>query len=217
MGHLAGEEVLGEAWLEAARGRVGPARAALLEAAAVARASGHACSEALLLTDVARLGDPGGVAPRLAELAESVQGPFAAARADFAAALARQDPDGLLRSHEAFRTFGAHVLAAEAASAAAAALNRAGNARQATSAARLARDSAELCPGVCTPLHILSLTAPSLTAREREIAGLAAGGLPSKEIARDLHLSVRTVDNHLRRIYDKLGVSTRRELAAVLV
>lgn len=215
MGHLAGEDRLADAWLEAAHGRVGPARDTLLEAAAVARASGHACSEALLLTDVARLGDPGAVAARLAELADCVQGAFTPARAAFAAALARQDPDGLLRSHEEFRTLGAHVLAAEAASAAAAALSRGAMTRRATSAARLARESAKLCPGVCTPLHVMSLAAPSLTAREREIAGLAVGGRPSKEIARDLHLSVRTVDNHLRRIYEKLGVTTRRELATV--
>jgi DNA-binding CsgD family transcriptional regulator len=55
-----------------------------------------------------------------------------------------------------------------------------------------------------------------LTDREREIAALAADGRPSREIAARLYLSVRTVDNHLGRIYDKLGVSSRAELAASL-
>jgi DNA-binding CsgD family transcriptional regulator len=57
---------------------------------------------------------------------------------------------------------------------------------------------------------------PVLTARERQIAKLAAAGVPSKEIAEQLFLSARTVDNHLLRVYNKLGVSGRNELAAAL-
>lgn len=56
----------------------------------------------------------------------------------------------------------------------------------------------------------------ALTRREKEIAGLAAGGLSSKEIADRLFLSVRTVDSHLSRIFAKAGVRSRRELAGVL-
>ena len=55
-----------------------------------------------------------------------------------------------------------------------------------------------------------------LTNREREIALLAADGLASRVIAERLYLSVRTVDNHLARIYTKLGVTNRSELAAAL-
>ena len=55
-----------------------------------------------------------------------------------------------------------------------------------------------------------------LTDREREIAVLAAAGQSSRAIADRLYLSVRTIDNHLGRIYDKLGVSNRAELAAAL-
>jgi DNA-binding CsgD family transcriptional regulator len=55
-----------------------------------------------------------------------------------------------------------------------------------------------------------------LTDREREIAALAAAGHPSRVIADRLYLSVRTVDNHLSRIYDKLGVSKRADLASAL-
>ncbi len=54
-----------------------------------------------------------------------------------------------------------------------------------------------------------------LTLREREVVVLAAGGLPSRAIAEQLSLSVRTVDNHLGRAYAKLGVSDRRGLTAV--
>lgn len=67
--------------------------------------------------------------------------------------------------------------------------------------------------GVWLPL---SQPPVALTRREKEIAGLAAGGLSSKEIADRLFLSVRTVDSHLSRIFAKAGVRSRRELAAVL-
>ena len=55
-----------------------------------------------------------------------------------------------------------------------------------------------------------------LTAREREIAGLAAAGLSSDAIAQRLFLSVRTVDNHIQHVYQKLGIASRRELPEAL-
>ena len=57
----------------------------------------------------------------------------------------------------------------------------------------------------------------SLTKREREVAVLAAGGITSKDIADRLFVSVRTVDNHLGRVYEKLGISSRAELAEIVV
>ena len=55
-----------------------------------------------------------------------------------------------------------------------------------------------------------------LTQREHEIALLATSGLTSKAIATRLHLSVRTVNNHLARAYGKAGISSRAELAAIM-
>jgi DNA-binding CsgD family transcriptional regulator len=55
-----------------------------------------------------------------------------------------------------------------------------------------------------------------LSRREREIALLAIGGSSSREIAEQLSLSTRTVDNHLQRIYVKLGIPGRAHLAAAL-
>jgi DNA-binding CsgD family transcriptional regulator len=52
-----------------------------------------------------------------------------------------------------------------------------------------------------------------LTAAERETALLAAAGRTNREIAAELHLSVRTVDNRLQRVYAKLGISRRADLA----
>jgi DNA-binding CsgD family transcriptional regulator len=56
----------------------------------------------------------------------------------------------------------------------------------------------------------------ALTRREREIAGLAAGGLSSRAIAERLTVSVRTVDSHLSRVFTKLGLRSRQDLGAAL-
>jgi DNA-binding CsgD family transcriptional regulator len=55
-----------------------------------------------------------------------------------------------------------------------------------------------------------------LTAREREVAGLAGEGLTSGQIADKLFLSRRTVESHLGRVYRKTGVTTRTALAVLL-
>ena len=52
-----------------------------------------------------------------------------------------------------------------------------------------------------------------LTLSERRIVGLAQRGLMNGEIAEQLKVSVRTVENHLSRAYGKLGVRSRTELA----
>ncbi|MDQ7013286.1 MAG: LuxR C-terminal-related transcriptional regulator [Planctomycetota bacterium] len=52
----------------------------------------------------------------------------------------------------------------------------------------------------------------NLTQRELEVVGLVAEGLSSREVAQRLCRSPRTVENHLRSIYQKLGVRNRVEL-----
>jgi DNA-binding CsgD family transcriptional regulator len=52
----------------------------------------------------------------------------------------------------------------------------------------------------------------SLTARERQVARLAAGGASAKEIASRLVVSERTIETHLTRVYAKLGVTSKVEL-----
>jgi len=54
-----------------------------------------------------------------------------------------------------------------------------------------------------------------LTAREREVAGLVALGLTSKDIAARLVVSKRTVDSHLEHILGKLGYNSRVQVAAL--
>ena len=52
---------------------------------------------------------------------------------------------------------------------------------------------------------------PRLTQREREVLRLLAKGRRNQEIARDLRLSVRSVGNHLAKIYNKLHIHGRSE------
>ncbi|MDQ4113902.1 MAG: helix-turn-helix transcriptional regulator, partial [Actinomycetota bacterium] len=75
-------------------------------------------------------------------------------------------------------------------------------------AAKLAERS-----GARTPALVVAARPLPLTAREREIAALAARGLSNKDIAARLTLSVRTVEGHLYRAGHKLGVSERAALA----
>jgi DNA-binding NarL/FixJ family response regulator len=56
----------------------------------------------------------------------------------------------------------------------------------------------------------------SLSAREQEVATLVAAGKRNREVAAALFLSEKTVESHLARIYDKLGVRSRAALATIL-
>ncbi|MEW2160632.1 response regulator transcription factor [Streptomyces sp. NPDC007189] len=85
---------------------------------------------------------------------------------------------------------------------------------------QVAKGGTYLQPAMGARLAAADLVTPStgadalLTARELEILSLLAAGHTNLEIARRLHVSVRTVETHRARIRDKLGTETRAQLIA---
>ena len=56
----------------------------------------------------------------------------------------------------------------------------------------------------------------SLTASELRIAEMAASGLSNQQVAEALFVTSKTVENHLGRVYQKLGIHSRDEIADAL-
>jgi DNA-binding NarL/FixJ family response regulator len=54
-----------------------------------------------------------------------------------------------------------------------------------------------------------------LTPREREVVVLIARGYTYKETAKDLGIAVKTLENHIHSIFEKLGIASRHELSAL--
>jgi len=134
-----------------------------------------------------------------------------------AEALLAQDAEALLVMARAAAASGYLLLAAEAARHAARLLGGQGMGGRYRDAVRLLQKLRRQLPGVVSSLQLDELHAPGqLTIRERAVAMLAACGLRGPDIAQQLGSPVRTVEGHLYRIYDKLRVHSRSELAAAL-
>jgi DNA-binding CsgD family transcriptional regulator len=192
---------LSQAWTTAAGGDTTLAARQANTAADAAMAAGQCAAEARARYDVARLGDPQSAHRRLATLAESTQSPLTPTMAAAAAALAHSDVPGLDRATAAFAALGFDLLAAETATVSAAIRNQPATAHLTA----------------VTPLLRLTPALTKLTRRERDVALLVADGMTSSAIGDRLRLSARTVDNCLGRIYQKLDVTSRRDVVPLVL
>ena len=69
------------------------------------------------------------------------------------------------------------------------------------------------CEGAVSPWLAGAAVAVPLTARERQVATLAAHGTSDAAIAAELGISARTVQTHLARVYTKLGITSRTSIS----
>ncbi|MEU9015325.1 AAA family ATPase [Streptomyces sp. NPDC048479] len=74
------------------------------------------------------------------------------------------------------------------------------------------RCAADLATPANAPQAVPAIVTQQLTQREREISHLIGRGLTNREIAAELFLSSKTVEYHLSHVFDKLGMSNRRQL-----
>ncbi len=206
---------IAEAWLAAAEGQLSAARGAAVHAADLAAESGQRAIELLALHAAARFGDRTCL-PRLVQVAGTVGGPLAAADAVHAVGLLNDDAAQVLSAAGEFERIGAMLSAADAAAQAALLFDAAGDRRRGLEAGAMADRLARECGGLRTPAVLARSLPLPLSGREREIAHLVARGLSNREIADRLVLSRRTVENHLYRIFAKLDVTDREDLAAVM-
>jgi DNA-binding CsgD family transcriptional regulator len=207
----------GRASIAAQRGERSRARRLLVQAADRAEAGGAFGLAAGALHDLARLGETRLAVSRLDAIAPNVDGDYMAARVEHAHALLADDAARLDAVSEVFERIGALLLASEAASSASALHRHAALRRNASASAQRAAALLAECEGA-RPFGVEPrVPGVSLTRREREVAELAANNLTSREIAEKLFVSTRTVENHLQRSYEKLGVRGRRELRQTLL
>jgi DNA-binding CsgD family transcriptional regulator len=206
---------IAKAWVAAAKGGHRSAIDLARAAADAAHSSGQFAVEAEALHHAARFGDRT-VTRRLEALAGRVDGTPAGLYARHAAAVAAADPRELDAVSEAFEQAGLNLSAADAAAQAVPLHDRAGQRRRSTESAAHALHLAARCGGAATPAIRSAARPLPVTAREREIAGLVAGGLSNRDIAERLTVSVRTVEGHIYRACIKLGVADRDQLAKIV-
>jgi len=151
--------------------------------------------------------------PMLAELTERCDAPLLAAYAAHAAALAASNGQKLLETTDEMESIGALRYATEAAAHAASAFAAAGRRDSARRAATRSHDLHARGQGGIPPrIEGMDHTRISLTKREQQLVDLASRGLSNAQIADRLVLSIRTVESHLYRAMQKLGISDRQEL-----
>lgn len=131
---------------------------------------------------------------------------------DLSEALLGSDPEKIVAAANVVQETGALLQAATAYSAAAAQFRDAG---QTERAEQVEEQFAAVSDRLGAPPSALQSRSPEkwqLTSREIQIAALAANGMKNQAIGERLSISVRTVENHLNRVYRKTGARSRSQL-----
>jgi DNA-binding CsgD family transcriptional regulator len=204
------------AWLDAGLGDLAAARARLHEVVTVVQRDCLRTFESALLNDLVRFGRADEAVDRLGQLVQMVDGPLVRAHHSHAVAVATGDPDALCTVIDGYEALDVLHFAAEAAAELAELHQQRGDSRLAAAAMVRCGELSTRAGGLRTPPLARGTGVEPLTSREREVALLAAAGRSSRDIADRLYLSTRTVESHLARVYRKLGITTRSELAATL-
>lgn len=181
----------------------------MLELADEDRAMGNHGHELLFLCQAVQMGLDS-VADRMVSSALASQGPFAEVCALYGKGVGARDTNQLLLAAQKAAELGNCRLAADAARLAAQLAQEGGDQVTVTEAEKVLRDVG--APGVAGRRGALD----SLTDRERSIAVLVAEGRTNRDIAQVMCVSVRTIEGHVYRLYSKLGVSSRSQLALLL-
>jgi DNA-binding CsgD family transcriptional regulator len=205
---------LARSWGRAGAGETTAARDHALRAAQIARSAGMYAVELHTLHTAVRFGDRS-QSGRLHQLAAQLKTPLAAAIAAHSRGLADHDGDRLDDAADRFHRIGAAATAADASAHAAREHARAGHRVKELESATRAHWQASQCD-LRSPAVTATEDPLPLTDREREIASLVGAGLTNREIADRLSVSVRTVDGHLYRIYSKLRIEDRDQLARLV-
>lgn len=208
------EVELARSWHYACLGQTTTARDHALRAAQTARFKEMYAVEMCALHTAVRFGDRSQSA-RLRQLAAQLDSPLAAAIAAHSSGLFDHNGDRLDGAADKFDEIGAAAMAADASAHAAGEHARAGarvkELESTTRAHWLASRNGLRTPAVTSIEYPLPITD-----REREIATLVGEGLTNREIAERLGVSVRTIDGHLYRIFSKLSIEDRDQLARLV-
>ncbi len=200
-------------WSLAANGCINEATATVQSAAVRARERNQPTHELACLQVAAQWGDASGIV-RARELADEFGLPLAKAVARHTESLADNDGEGLLAASSDYQTIGDRAAAADVAAQAAVAFTADQQRKRGLYAAAVAKELSDACGGLCTPA-LRSPASQPLTGRQREIVELVLAGLTNRQIADRLVMSVRSVEGHVYRACQRVGASSRDELASI--
>ena len=200
------------AWEAEARGDLINAQRILLDTAD--ELSDDPLYRALMFYEAMRVGAPArSLAAAMAAMRSRCDAPLVSLYIDHVEALARGNGHALIEVADGFAHLGALRYATEAAAHASTAFMNEGRQDSARRAVARARELfIDGQGGVMPAVAVLDGSPVDLTSREAQLVDLARQGLSNAQIAERLVLSIRTVESHLYRAMQKLGVSDRHDL-----